>query len=278
MLSGIHILVIAFVGLISVIGAELIFRGKKVRNSQCGRCGYDVRDAATFVCSECGGDLRLIGILPIGYRRLSANRRLVAIPAVTFAIFIVWFIAGSLLADVFARGSQVVKTANLGTVIGSITAGSITATGSDPLQTKADSATAIFTQSDGTTTITLDYLRGNTWRVLGRTSDKPLQSLDAPTLQAVLNITNPSKEVKQDLETLAIYLKDPGVVGSGGILFNSSGYSLTTSPNRWVMPVSAIIAGLLWAGITWRLAIVWARERRAKKIDAQSIARVAREG
>jgi len=37
-------------------------RGKRVREPVCGACGYAVWGLETFICPECGGDLREVGI------------------------------------------------------------------------------------------------------------------------------------------------------------------------------------------------------------------------
>lgn len=39
-------------------------RWEASHGSTCGRCDYSARGLTTFVCPECGGDLREVGILP----------------------------------------------------------------------------------------------------------------------------------------------------------------------------------------------------------------------
>lgn len=44
------------------IWAIIVARRRKVAQPQCGRCGYPVKGLPTFICPECGGDLREWGI------------------------------------------------------------------------------------------------------------------------------------------------------------------------------------------------------------------------
>lgn len=61
--------------LLVVFGSRFPLRARKSRNSRtvthpaCGHCGYDVRGLPTFICPECGKDLREAGILTPGALR-----------------------------------------------------------------------------------------------------------------------------------------------------------------------------------------------------------------
>jgi hypothetical protein len=39
---------------------------RRVSRPSCGKCGYAVRGLPTFICPECGSDLREVGILTPG--------------------------------------------------------------------------------------------------------------------------------------------------------------------------------------------------------------------
>ncbi len=47
-------------------GIRLSRDNRSVTHPECGHCGYDVRGLPTFICPECGRDLREVGILTPG--------------------------------------------------------------------------------------------------------------------------------------------------------------------------------------------------------------------
>lgn len=64
--AAILILAIVVLFLIFAIAVVYLKRGKRKAGSEptCGRCGYAVTGLTTFVCPECGVDLREAGIVP----------------------------------------------------------------------------------------------------------------------------------------------------------------------------------------------------------------------
>jgi len=58
----------------------------------CGNCGYNVRGLTTFICPECGQDLRDVGIVRVS----DVDARFpLWIKLVTFVV--IWFLCGTLV-------------------------------------------------------------------------------------------------------------------------------------------------------------------------------------
>jgi hypothetical protein len=65
------------VGLSVMLVAIIILRdrGKSIDNPACGKCGYPAQGLPTFICPECGSDLRETGIVTPGGSGLSPTIR-----------------------------------------------------------------------------------------------------------------------------------------------------------------------------------------------------------
>jgi hypothetical protein len=63
------ILLLALAGLAGAVILALLRHCAQTTSSACGNCGYEVRGLPTFICPECGCDLREVGIHAPGMRR-----------------------------------------------------------------------------------------------------------------------------------------------------------------------------------------------------------------
>lgn len=82
-------------GYLLTLGSYLVLavRARNVRPS-CGKCGYNVQNASSFRCVECGSDLRLVGI---SVAKSTMKPALIAI-ALGFLVTAAVIIAGMVLA------------------------------------------------------------------------------------------------------------------------------------------------------------------------------------
>ena len=71
MLLGPFFLIILYLTIIvsALIIISSVVRGRQATDSECGRCGYSVRELTTFTCPECGEDLRQVGIITPNIKR-----------------------------------------------------------------------------------------------------------------------------------------------------------------------------------------------------------------
>ncbi len=57
-----------------VLAVLLLGRRAAAREPSCGRCGYAVAGLPTFICPECGGDMREVGVLTDEFRKRLSQR------------------------------------------------------------------------------------------------------------------------------------------------------------------------------------------------------------
>jgi hypothetical protein len=158
-----------FVGIVLVVSRALAKpRGAAHADEPtCGQCGYIVRGIEGWICPECGGDLREVGIIPPGGRRRMSNAARLVVW--TLIVFPPLLLLASLLSRSFA-----------------------------PMWAVAQQQRVIFVQSPSLFTTVRAQLEGRKL-VWGR----PAYSMNVPyqTLTLTLNSGKPTDHVIVDLAT-----------------------------------------------------------------------------
>jgi hypothetical protein len=87
-MAPLALLLLLFLAIFGVLLLASMLRGRGTvqglaDGGACGRCQYNVRGLTTFLCPECGADLREVGILPPAQSGVTLSKWVVVILVVT---------------------------------------------------------------------------------------------------------------------------------------------------------------------------------------------------